>query len=311
MSLLTPVHAPPRSAGALFVVAGAVLWGTIGTAQALSPYAGSPVGLATARSGLAGLILLRIAVLAHGRHLPRLLNRRGARRYLLLGAVAMATYQASFLTANQLSGVSAGTLVAMGSAPMFAGVLGVLTGNRMTTGWLLSTTVAVAGLTVLLTPGLMSTAGAVTALTAGASFAVYTWTSRRALDAGVPPIALLAALFVGAALLLTPFGGAGALRWSLEPGGALVVVYLAVIATVVPYLMWIRGVAATAPSTVTTLALAEPLTAAVLATARLGEPVTGRLVAGALLLGAGLVLTVVSPRRLLRCRPRRRCPRQP
>ncbi|MEV4642425.1 EamA family transporter [Actinoplanes sp. NPDC049548] len=317
----TPRPARRRTPGGLLVVAGAVLWGTVGTAQALSPYAGSPLGLATARSGLAGLILLVIAAVTHGRDLPRLLLRPGvhgtdhrrvprprpaahknrpARRFLLLGAASMAVYQASFLTAMHLSGVSAGTLVAMGSAPLFAGVLGVLTGQRTSTRWLLATTVAVAGLAVLLTPGVVTTAGAVTGLAAGMSFASYTWCSRRALDAGVPAVPLLAVFFVGAAVALAPFGGVDAVAWCLSPGGATVVVYLSVVATVTPYLVWIRGMASTAPAAATTLALAEPLTAAVLAVARLGEPVTGRLAAGAALLAVGLLLTTArraTPRR--------------
>ncbi|UQU67335.1 DMT family transporter [Couchioplanes caeruleus] len=122
---------------------------------------------------------------------------------------------------------------------------------------------------------------------------MYTWCSRRALDAGVPAVPVVAVLFCGAGGVLGCFAGADAVRWCVSPGGWPVVAYLAVVATVAPYLLWSRGMATTAPVVATTLALAEPLTAAVPAAVRLGEPVTGRLAAGGALLGAGLALTAV------------------
>jgi DME family drug/metabolite transporter len=283
-----------------------MLWGTVGTAQALSPYAGSPVGLAAARIGVTGLIFAVVAAVAHGRALPAVLLRRGSRRYLLLGAAAMAAYQASFLTAMQQTGVAVGALLSAGSAPLFAGLLAALAGRRPTRGWLASTAVAVAGLTLLVVPGgdaQLRAVGVAAGLIAGAAFATYTWCSRCLLDAGVPRTPLLAGLFLIGAALVAPFDLTGVTGWLADPGGATVLGYLVVVATVLPYTIWIRGMATTAPAAAATLTLAEPLTATVAGMLVLDEPLTVTVTAGAALLGAGLVLTATTGRTVSRRRP--------
>jgi DME family drug/metabolite transporter len=287
----------PRAGTALVMGAG-VLWGTTGTSQALSPYAGSPLGLGATRVGVAGLLLAVVAVILHGRSTLILLLPRGARRYLLLGAVGMAGYQAFFFTATKLTGVAVGTLTAIGAAPLIAGGIAAATGRRPTRRWLAATAVAVAGLALLVGPGAgtVDPAGVAAGLAAGAGYALYTWCSRQLLDAGVPPVPLLAGLFLGGAALVLPFAGRGAGQWLADPGGLAVVGYLAVAATVLPYAMWIRGMATTAPAVATTLTLTEPLTAAALGVLVLHEPVTVTLAAGAALLGVGLVMTVTGGR---------------
>lgn len=278
-------------------MSAAALWGTVGAAQALSAYTGSPIGLATARIGLTGVALAMVAGVVHGRSLWRVLMRPGARRFLLLGAAAMGLYQASFLTALHQAGVALGALLSAGSAPLFAGLLAAFGGQRPTRRWLSATAVAVAGLVVLATPGggaRVATLGVAAGLLAGASFATYTWCSRRLLDAGVPSAPLLAWLFLAGAVLILPFARHDTVGWLTDPGGLAVVGYLVVVATVVPYALWIRGMATTAPAAAATLTLTEPLTAAVVGVLALGEALTLRLGAGATLLGVGLVLTVTA-----------------
>jgi DME family drug/metabolite transporter len=277
--------------GAVLVMAAAVLWGTTGTAQALSRYAGSPVGLGAARLAGAGLVLGLVAVVVHRAAAWRF--PAGTRRWLVLGATAMAGYQISFFTATKATGVAVGTLTAIGSAPLVAGVIAAATGTRPTRRWLGATAVALAGLALLVAPGggaRIDVGGVAAGLAAGVSYAVYTWCSRRLLDAGTSPLPLLAGLFLGGALLILPFGWRGTAQWFTDPAGLTVVTYLTVVATVLPYLIWITGMRTTPPAVATTLTLTEPLTAALLGVLVLGEPLTLTLAGGAVLLAIGLVL---------------------
>ncbi|GAA0811884.1 DMT family transporter [Spirilliplanes yamanashiensis] len=278
--------------GAFLVMAAGVLWGTTGTSQALSPLAGSPVGLGTARLAGAGLILGLVAIVTVRGRLGRLV--RDHLGWFAVGAAAMAGYQLSFFTATRETGVAVGTLTAIGSAPLVAGAIAAATGHRPSRRWLLATGIAIAGLVLLVAPGdggSLDAAGVAAGLAAGASYALYTWASRHLIDRGVAGVPLLAGLFVGGALLSLPFAWRQTGEWLAEPGGLLVVAYLTVVATVVPYLVWIRGMATTPPAVATTLTLTEPLTAATLGVLVLHEPVTGALLGGAALLVVGLALT--------------------
>lgn len=275
-----------------------VLWGTSGTAQALSPYPGSPSGLGAARIAVAGLVLGGVALVRTSRDGLRGLARRGVRGYAVAGMLALAAYQGSFFYATRTNGVVVGTLTAIGSAPVLAGLLGLVTGDRPSRRWLVSTALVLAGLVLLVAPsggGIEATPlGIAAGIGAGASYAGYTWTSRRMLDAGVPPDAALGAMFVGGALVLVPLAPVATAGWFAHAPG--VVAYLGLVATALPYLVWIRGVARTAPALTTTLSVTEPLTATLLGAALLHEPMTAARLAGAGLICAGLVSAVVRGR---------------
>ncbi|MEV1290413.1 EamA family transporter, partial [Micromonospora sp. NPDC049679] len=88
--------------------------------------------------------------------------------------------------------------------------------------------------------------------------------------------------------------------WFADPHGLRVVAYLAVGATVLPYLIWIRGIASTAPALATTLTLTEPLTATLLGLLLLDETVTPLASTGAGLIALGMLLTVTEAARLSR-----------
>ncbi|SDZ43714.1 drug/metabolite transporter, DME family [Micromonospora pattaloongensis] len=292
---------PSAATGALLVTFAAVLWGTTGTLQALSAYPGSALGLGAARVAVAGLLLVMLAALRHGRRAVRPLLAPAARAAVLVGAACMAAYQGCFFVATRETGVAIGTLTAIGSAPILAGLLGAALGARPTRAWMAATAVALVGLVLLVAPaatGQLRPLGVAAGLGAGAAYAGYTWCSRRLLDAGVPPLPVLAALFAGAAVLLAPVASVPAAGWLLDPDGLRVVGVLAIGATVLPYLIWIRGVAATAPAVATTLTLTEPLTATLLGVLLLGEALSGPAALGAGLIAAGLLATVVASARI-------------
>src|SRR6185436_17832126 len=124
------------------VLLAAICFGTTGTAQAIGP-GGSPVAVGAARIVFGGLLLVLVARGLRVRT-PRV---NGA---LLGTACAIAVYQLSFFAAVKLTGVAVGTVVAIGTGPAAAGVLGrLVNGERLTGRWGLATLCAAVGVVLL------------------------------------------------------------------------------------------------------------------------------------------------------------------
>lgn len=271
------------------MLAAAVLWGTTGTAQAFAPEGTQPAVVGAVRLAVGGLALLILA-LARG-------VLRDLRGWPLaptaLAAVCMAAYQVFFFEAVAKTGVAVGTIVAIGSAPLFAGGLGFLV-RRENPGlrWMVATLLAVAGCALLTVPkGEVSVnpAGIVLALGAGAAYATCTVAAKGLLEKR-PPDAVMAALFCLAAVLLSPLLLLGNLTWLSEGRGLAVALHLGLVATAASYTLFARGLEAVPVATAVTLGLAEPFTAATLGVVLLAERVTGSVMLGAGLILVGLVM---------------------
>ncbi|HEY1644283.1 MAG TPA: EamA family transporter [Streptosporangiaceae bacterium] len=85
--------------------------------------------------------------------------------------------QLCFFSAVRLTGVAAGTVLAIASAPVFTGIVSRLTGGTPLTGrWLIATVAAIAGCAILVTGGKAAGAqlgGVGLALLAGFCYSVY------------------------------------------------------------------------------------------------------------------------------------------
>ncbi len=108
-----------QASGARLVLAAAALWGPTGTARALGPPGVSPLAVGSARILLGSLALVLLARLGGG--LRRVPGRPGAA--VALGMASMAAYQLAFFSAVAATGVAVGTVIAIGSAPILAGLL--------------------------------------------------------------------------------------------------------------------------------------------------------------------------------------------
>jgi len=277
------------------VLAGAAAWGSTGTAAHFAPASASPAPIGAARIALGGLLLLGIAVSTQaGRHTVAGLLRgpTAARIALVLSAAAVGGYQVCFFTAVRLTGVAVGTVVAIGSAPVFTGVLSRLTGGpRPGRTWVLATVAAVAGCTVLVTGGRASGAspgGVTLALAAGLCYAVYAVAAAGLISAGSRESAVMGLLFGGAAILLAPVLAATSPGWLLSARGIAVTGYLGGVTTAAAYLLYGRGLRTVPAPVAVTLGLAEPVVAAILGLVVLGERLTGSAVAGLALVGLAL-----------------------
>jgi DME family drug/metabolite transporter len=276
------------------VLIAAVLFGTTGTAQALGPSA-DPLAIGSARILVGGALLLLIA---HGTA-----TRLPADRRVILGmAVAIAVYQLAFFAAVDLTGVALGTVVAIGTGPAVAGVLGALVnGEGLTARWAAATALAGIGVVVLVLAGSegasANVGGIALAILAGTGYATYTVAAKRMLDRGAEPIGVMAAGFGTAGVLLLPvllLTGPGFLA---HPGGIALALYLGAVPTALAYVLFARGLRHLSSGETTTIVLAEPLTAVVLGVLVLGEHPSALAAAGAACVLAGLGVLAVPGRR--------------
>jgi DME family drug/metabolite transporter len=277
----------------LCVVGAAVLFGTTGTAQHLGPHTSSPLTVGSLRL-VAGGVLLVLYVTARPEGLAGLRIVMADPLGIICGA-AMAVYNAFFFFGTARAGVAIGTLVALGSAPFLTGLLGWFLDRRPPgPRWTLATVVSVGGLGLLVSSGHSNRGssvleGAGYAFLAAFGYAVYTAMGKR-LVVRVDPDIFIGGVFAWGGLLLSPVLlvglPAGRLRWVASLRGVGLVVWLAVIHTVVAYILFSRGLRRLPAATVATLTLAEPLIATGLGVVVVHE----HLGAGALL-GALLVLT--------------------
>jgi drug/metabolite transporter, DME family len=283
-------------------VAAAVLWGTAGAAQELGAPQAPPVAVAALRS-LAGGALLALAVLGMGYRSRMATAFHTARGPLAAAATAITVFQVGYFGGIRLNGVAIGTLVAIGSAPVWAGGLEALAGRRPDGRWAVATVVTVTGTALLVLPGGDvggSVPGILASLTAGLAYASYTVASKRALERGADGTSAMAWTFVGSGLLLAPTLLVLDLAWVRTAAGAGAIAWLSVATIAAAYTLFAAGLRHVDAPTATTLTLAEPLTATAVAVLVLGERLGAVGLAGAALVTVGLGL---AGRRRRRSRP--------
>ncbi len=287
-----------KLAGAGQVLMAAALWGTTGTTMALAPAGAEPLGVGALRLLLGGIALAALAFLKG--------DFRGTGplplRKLAGAGLMIAAYQICFFNGVARNGVALGTLVAIGSAPMLAGLLEwrsrrVRPGRR----WLIATGLALGGCGLLLLPvdGLspgVEAVGLLLSLGAGLAYAGYALVSKALLQ-HMSPNAVVAAIFLPGALFLLPLLPLTELTWVLQPRGVLVILHLGLVTTAVAYLLFAHGLQQISTAAAVTLTLAEPLVAGMLGVLLLGERFGGRSLVGMMSLGAGLLwLSLPVPR---------------
>ena len=273
----------------LFILAAALLWGTTGTSQALAPAGANPVALGVLRVIIGGAALLLLALSRQ--------SFRGVSQWPLLptfvSAVFIAAYQVSFFAAVLKTGVAVGTMVAIGSSPVAAGLLGYFVRHERLGGkWLIATLFAVAGCTLLALGGggvKVNSTGIMLALGAGFSYAAYTVSIKGLLDENGPD-AVLAIVFCAAALLLSPLLLFFDIDWVFTFKGAAVAIHLGLFATAGAYWLFVRGLRSVKIGTAATLSLGEPLTASLLGVVLLGERLGIWQAVGIMLLFFGIAL---------------------
>ncbi len=315
--------------GAVAVLVAAAVWGTTGTATHFAP--GVPAFVFGAVTfGLGGLVLAATS----GRPAVRAVVGPGARRWVLLGAVSLVVYAVAFYAALADAGVALGTTVAIGSSPVFAGLVEwVADGRRVTGRWVVATLVSVVGMVVVTlarseAPGSGSLPlGLGAALLAGLTYATYSWAVARGMHAASRPVPEPVSTPLSVPLTV-PLSGSGSGTTSGAAAGRGVVgavsglaalplvvlalvagrdaltvganwpvfVWLALVPTVLGHSLYAVGLRRVSASVATLLSLFEPVVAAVLAVLVVGEHLGAAGWSGIALVVVGLGLLAL-PRR--------------
>jgi drug/metabolite transporter, DME family len=288
--------------GLLLIAIAAASWGTTGATMTLlsREAAASPLLVGWCRLAVAAPFLVLAAVYVARRRAPS--SRRpwpSAADLPLCAALglAMAAYQVCYFRAVTLVGVAVAALLAICSAPLLIAVLAaVFLGERLTAMVRLSLGMAVAGTALLVVGprGLDDIAGhfglgAVLALGAGVSYAVYA-VAAKGLLARVTPLAVAAMTFALAAVLLAPALLAEAAPMRAMSAGWPLLLYLGVGPTAIAYALFTAGLGRVPATAAGIVSLLEPLTATTLGLAVFGERLGAAGAMGALLLLAALVV---------------------
>lgn len=257
------------------VLAAAALFSTTGTSKELLAPDAPATAVAAWRLaiGAAGLIAL---ALWRGGSMRTLVGLWRLPLVWVMG-VFVVGYQVFFFIGTQRTGVAIGTLVALGLAPVLAGLLGWAE-REGAPGWLWagSTLVALIGLGLLTTggEGELNVLGVLAAATAAASYAVYTVFGARLARSGHDSTSVLAAAFTIGAVITLPLLLTGG-DWWATPNGLLLVLWLGLGTTSVGYALFGVGLRYLQPGHIATITLAEPALATMLGVIVLGEHLTG------------------------------------
>ena len=205
-----PIQSSTHFLGILGVLAASLLWGTTGTAAAFAPEV-SAAAIAAAAMGGGGLLqaLRGLPLIRRNR---ALLKRHSA--LLLSAGLSVALYPIAFYGSMRLAGVTLGTVISIGAAPLFSGAIEwAAEGKAPGVRWGAGVAAGIIGiLLITLESGaetasgtaLHPVAGVLAALAAAFTYAYYSYAARRLMLSGIPSRAAMGAEFGIGALLLLP-----------------------------------------------------------------------------------------------------------
>lgn len=264
--------------GVAGILIASIVWGTTGTAATFAPEV-SAVAIGAAAMGIGGLLQ---AVLAFKGIVATRHALIAQWPYLVFGAVAVAIYPLAFYASMRMAGVTIGTLISLGSAPLLSAFIEYkLDGHRLSLRWATGASIGILGM-VLLCLGeaggghVSETAnsaiiGMVLGLVAGLTYAIYSWCARRVMQRGISSTTTMGTMFGLGGLLLMPVlivtGEAFLTSWN----NAAVGIYMAIIPMFLGYVCFGYGLGRVKASVATTLTLFEPVVAAFFAVIIVGE----------------------------------------
>lgn len=277
--------------GGLLVVAAGMCWGMTGTIQALAPENATSLTIGSARVFGAGSLLL-IWILFRRRGIIR--GKKWDLTGILLAASGLTAYQFAFFSAVKLTGVAIGTMVAIGSAPVLAGILGrVFFKECLSSRWFISTLLAITGCFLLVTAGKSnfssaSVTGTILAFWAALSYALEGAGLR--LIGARDPIETVSLISVVSAAMALPWLITGDISWIFSLRGMICIFFLSVLTTILPFSLFAKGIGKITLGKAYTLSLSEPMTAWMLSALLLGEKLSLIGSIGVFILFSGIII---------------------
>ena len=264
--------------GVAAILFASVVWGTTGTAATFAPEV-SAAAIGAAAMGVGGIAQALLAMRGIIRARAALWQQR---RLLLIGALAVAVYPMAFYGSMRLAGVTVGTVITIGSAPILSALIEyVFDRARLSRRWVIGAFVGLIGMVCIclaenaaqghVVTGDAVLPGIALGLLGGLTYALYSWTARKMMLGGMRSSVAMGATFGLGGLLLLPVlivsGGPFLASWN----NAAVGIYMAAVPMFLGYLCFGYGLAHVQASMATTITLLEPVIAAVLAVIIVGE----------------------------------------
>ncbi|MBK1684903.1 DMT family transporter [Rhodoferax fermentans] len=265
----------PTLIGIAMALCAAALWGTTGTAQTFVSAQASPYWIGALRLAIGSVFFAACLLVGRAGHFAGGQGLRTVWRWALLAGTAVAIYNLSFFAGVKATGVAVGTGVAIGSGPVWVGLLEALFNRQAPRPvWWLGTALAVAGISFMMMAGgadaQVNVAGLGLCLLAGLSYASYTIVSKHLVGLTTPTMATFL-VFSVAAVMAVPVAALVSPPWVNSAATWWMVTYLGVVVTGVAYLLFSHALRRVSAATCVTLTLAEPVTAFVLAIVVVGE----------------------------------------
>jgi len=297
--------------GVAAILFSSAVWGTTGTAATFAPDVGA-AAIGAAAMGVGGLMQAVLAGRGIRRAWPQLAQHR---RNLVLGGLAVAIYPLAFYASMRMAGVTIGTVVTLGSAPLLSALIEyIFDGSRLSRQWLWGAMIGLLGMILISVAEGSAHSGIQTessvligiglGLVGGLTYALYSWTARGLILSGIHSSVAMGATFGIGGLLLMPVllmtGAPFLASWN----NAAVGIYMAAVPMFLGYVCFGIGLARVPVSMATTITLVEPVVAALLAVVIVGErlPAMGWL--GVVLVIACLIVITVPLKSATRGNPK-------
>ena len=231
------------SVPALFaLLASCLMWGTTGVVASFMTPDVSTFAIGAFTMGVGGAILAAIT----WRDVRAAWAISAARSWILFGGLGVLVYPLAFYTGMDLIGVAVGNSIALGSGPLFAGLIEwVATRQVPSARWFIALVVASAGLVCVAVArggdGGGSLAGIGFGVLAGIAYALYSVSGSRTIATGANFRGAMGAVFgMGAIPLLVVLALTGAPLFA-EPSNLARGAYLALGPLVIAYLFFVVG----------------------------------------------------------------------
>ncbi|ANP64906.1 EamA family transporter [Vibrio alginolyticus] len=286
-------HFTDYQLGTLSILFASTLWGTTGTAASLAPDV-SALAIGAFSMGIGGFMQACLSAKSLKRDFRKVVHKK---KTLLVSIIALATYPLAFYSSMRFAGVAIGTVISISTAPFFSALLECLFSRNqtITKRWMMSFAIGVIGITLLLASESSANSlfdqdmkhwGVLLGLLAGLTYAIYSWGVKAMIDHGIESQTAMGSVFgIGGVLLLPTLFITGDNLFASSTN-TTVMLYMALIPMGLGYVAFGFGLRFVTASGASILTLFEPVIAAALAVAIVGEEIS--------LIGwVGITLTLV------------------
>jgi drug/metabolite transporter (DMT)-like permease len=287
--MATPRHA---RRGYAEVLAAALINGAIGT---MVTYATMPASMLVALRMFFGAAALGVVVA--WRRDWQSLFKRGARLRLLIAGVALAVNLLSYFIAIRATGVAVAIFLSY-LAPVYVALVAPrLIGGHTERVVFVALGVALAGMALILVPGLagegmrLTAKGLFFAVVAGVTYAVYLVVGKQLRDRQVEGTTIVFSMCVIAVVLLTPLGIAQSAAADFNGRNLLMAALLGVITTALSFSLIMDGMHHIPVQHASIMGYLEPVSAPIYALVLLSQvPSAWTVAGGALIIAAGVIV---------------------